>query len=85
MLSCQDASRLNSQSQDRRLTRRERMGLSLHLLICKGCREFARHLQTLRAACQQLDKAAAFHALQPALSSAAKTRILSQLVQKRND
>lgn len=64
MLSCQDASRLNSQSQDRRLTRRERLGLSLHLLICKGCREFARRLQTMRKACQQLEDATALQLVQ---------------------
>lgn len=79
MLSCKDVSRLNSQAQERRLTGRERLGVRLHLLICKGCREFARRLQTLRAACRQLDQAAVLSASQPALNADSKTRIRQAL------
>lgn len=79
MLSCKDASRLNSQAQDRRLTRRERLGLRLHLLICKGCREFERRLHTLRAACRQLEQDAVLSVRLPALKPESKSRILQTL------
>lgn len=50
MLSCKDATELISQGLDRRLSRAERMGLGLHLLICRGCRATERHLAFLRTA-----------------------------------
>lgn len=50
MLSCKQASQLISQSLDRPLTLRERFALQLHLIICKYCKRFSQHLQTLRAA-----------------------------------
>lgn len=50
MLSCKQASRLVSQSLDRRLTWRERLGLKLHLAICDACRQFSRQLAWMRMA-----------------------------------
>ena len=50
MLSCKEASRLVSQSLDRRLGWRERCSLKLHLAICDACRQFSRQLQWLRGA-----------------------------------
>ena len=44
MLSCKGASQLISQSIDRALTRRERLALRLHLLICDVCKRFNRQL-----------------------------------------
>lgn len=37
MLSCKEATRLMSDSQDRRLALSERVTLRLHTLICSGC------------------------------------------------
>mgnify|MGYP006952653262 CR=1 FL=1 len=85
MLSCKDVSRLNSQAQDRCLTRRERWGVRLHLLVCKGCREFARRLHTLRAACKQLEQASVLSGSEPALKADSKSRIRQALaLQSKN-
>lgn len=48
MLSCKQVSQIISQSLDRPLTIRERFALKLHLFICKYCKRFSQHLQTLR-------------------------------------
>lgn len=50
MLSCKDATQLISQGLDRRLSLPERMGLRLHLLICRGCRATEQHLAFLHDA-----------------------------------
>lgn len=54
MLSCKDVTHLISQSQDRRLTRSERVRLRLHLAVCAGCRNFSSQLEFIRKACQRL-------------------------------
>jgi len=50
MLNCKEASRLVSQSLDRRLNWRERCALKLHLAICDACRQFSRQLGWMRTA-----------------------------------
>jgi predicted anti-sigma-YlaC factor YlaD len=47
---CQDATRLLSESMDRTLPRRTRIALVVHLLICRGCRAYRRQLQRIRGA-----------------------------------
>ncbi len=54
MLDCKQTSQLISQSLDRSLTLRERFALQLHLFVCKYCKQFSQHLQTLRVALKQL-------------------------------
>ncbi len=54
MLDCKQASQLISQSLDRPLTLHERFALKLHLFICEFCRQFSRHMQTLRVAIKNL-------------------------------
>ncbi len=48
MLKCRQACRLLSEAQDRRLTRRERLALAYHLLICVHCRRYRKQLAFLR-------------------------------------
>jgi len=48
MLTCKDASQLISEGQDRKLGLRERIGLRLHLWMCKNCRLFDKQLGQLR-------------------------------------
>lgn len=50
MLTCKQASKLVSQSLDRRLTWVEVLQLKLHLLICRACQQFNRQLHLLRLA-----------------------------------
>lgn len=52
MLSCKDATRLMSEAQDRKLAVSEKMGLELHLMICKGCTNFGKQMDFLRQACR---------------------------------
>lgn len=78
MLSCKQASRLLSQSLDRRLTWRERTALRLHLTICDVCRRFGRQLMLLREAAKRMVRLTEQNeTLQ--LSQEAKARIASTL------
>ena len=54
MMNCHDATNLLSQAQDRPLRPTERIGLRLHVLLCRGCARYAHHLAILRAACRHL-------------------------------
>ncbi len=49
MLSCEQATRLTSERQERSLTLRENTELKMHLMICSGCREFGRQMDALRS------------------------------------
>lgn len=48
MLNCVEATRLMSESQERKLTMRERMGLQMHTMMCEGCRNFGKQMKILR-------------------------------------
>jgi hypothetical protein len=50
MLSCRDVSKLLSQSRERRLGLWERLGLQMHLAMCKGCSNARRQLDFISAA-----------------------------------
>jgi hypothetical protein len=47
---CREASRAQSEQLDHPLPRTTRVGLWLHLRLCKWCRRYGRHLHFLRAA-----------------------------------
>ena len=48
MLSCKHAAELMSRRMDEELPLSQRMGLRLHLMLCKGCRNFSRQMDILR-------------------------------------
>lgn len=48
MLTCENASRLISEGQERQLSLKERMNLRLHLFMCTSCRRFERQLARVR-------------------------------------
>jgi hypothetical protein len=54
MLTCKEASRLVSESYDRRLRLTERLGLRVHLLICEACAHFAAQARFLRRASRRI-------------------------------
>jgi hypothetical protein len=54
-LSCKEASRLLSQSQDRKLALGERVALKLHLALCRGCRAVSEQFEFLRRAVRRLE------------------------------
>jgi anti-sigma factor RsiW len=56
LISCKDASRLISQTQDGELPVRQRISVRLHLLFCTACRRFVRQLRFLRATMQRYSR-----------------------------
>lgn len=48
MLNCHNATQLLSEAQERKLGLGERISLNIHLVICDGCRNFGKQMQTLR-------------------------------------
>jgi predicted anti-sigma-YlaC factor YlaD len=79
MMNCKEASVLMSLRHDRRLGAGERLGLSMHLLLCPRCRRFARQIaliQRIVAAQKENDDALA---TQSRLSQAARERIARAL------
>ena len=53
-LSCKEASRLMSQSEDRELSPGERAALKAHLAICKACRVANEQMRQLSRALRNL-------------------------------
>ena len=78
MLDCKQTSQLISQSLDRSLTLRERFALRLHLLICKYCKQFSQHMQTIRVALKQMTSSIESND-GITMPSAAKSRILQSI------
>lgn len=62
-LSCEETGRLTSEALDRRLTRRERLGVVAHRFVCRHCTELARDLAAMRAALRRLAAGARAEAL----------------------
>jgi hypothetical protein len=48
MISCREATRLISESLDRRLTLRERISLRVHLFVCKICTRYRQQVLFIR-------------------------------------
>lgn len=53
MPTCRQVTRLQSGALDRRLSWLERLGLRLHLLVCKWCRRYGRQIRFLRRAVRE--------------------------------
>ncbi len=77
MLSCKEVSRLVSESLDRKLPFWQRMGVWIHLSMCKLCRGFRKDLLNLRSAARQHADDIKMNAsdLNAALSEEARERI----------
>ncbi|MCU0841243.1 MAG: zf-HC2 domain-containing protein [Thiobacillaceae bacterium] len=56
MLTCKQTSLLMSQARDRRLSWSERLGVRLHLWICRQCRRYERQLDWLNGLAGRLEK-----------------------------
>jgi hypothetical protein len=76
--SCRDASRLQSEALDKKLSVPRRIGLFLHLLICKWCRRYGRQIRFLREAAQEHPEHLA-EAVPQRLSAEARERIKRRL------
>jgi hypothetical protein len=53
---CREATRLQSEALDRRLGPGRRIGLSIHLVLCKWCRRYGKQIGVLRSAAHRHEK-----------------------------
>lgn len=58
MLSCRDVTKLISESMDRTLPFGKRLGVRIHLTLCRFCARYERQLLSIRAAARRLAAAA---------------------------
>ncbi len=47
MMNCQQATRLLSDAQERELSLKDRAALKFHVMMCSGCRNFGKQMDTL--------------------------------------
>ena len=57
MLTCKDISKLISESLDRKLPLRKRIGVKFHLMMCSLCRTYNRQMLALRSTLQRASDA----------------------------
>ncbi len=76
-LSCEEASRLASESLDRELTRGERWALRSHAFLCRNCRQLVRQLAMMRNLLSNMPAASHEHLREqlPQLSADRKQQI----------
>jgi len=81
MLSCKDVTRLISESMDHSLPLGKRIGVRLHLLMCKFCARYERQLLLIRETVRSLVATEDKHGGSPGepLSEEAKARIRKSL------
>src|SRR5882724_10778808 len=75
---CKEAVRMQSEALDHQLPGLKRLGLRLHLVLCKWCRRYGRQIRLLRDAAHEHPDALADAAPQR-LSAAARERISQSL------
>jgi hypothetical protein len=54
--SCREATRLQSEAMDRPLSLRRRIGLRLHLVLCRWCRRYGKQIGFLRSVAHEHEK-----------------------------
>jgi hypothetical protein len=75
---CKEATRLQSEALDRRLSGSEKLGLRLHLVLCKWCRRYGEQLKFLRSAARECEEHPSAQGA-PGLSPEARERIKRSL------
>jgi hypothetical protein len=75
---CRDASRLQSEALDTKLGFSKRLGLSLHLMICKWCRRYGKQIRFLRQSAHEHPESLS-EAVPQKLSPEARERIKQRL------
>jgi transposase-like protein len=81
MISCKEASERLSAALDTRLSMSERLGLRLHLFICKWCSRYGRQLKFLQRAAREYNVATAEPSDRPRLTTEAIFRINDRIAQ----
>ncbi len=82
MLSCKEVSRLASESLDQRLPLGKRIGVRMHLMMCRACARFLRQIKFLRHAGRVFDEKTASLEHLPPLAPEAGRRIRDALKEK---
>lgn len=80
---CRQAAMLISQSEVRRLSRLERVGLTLHLMICHACRAYRHSVRVLGELMRRTADAAPPRQEHGSLPDTARERILQHLRHRR--
>ncbi len=78
---CQEAIRLQSDALDQPLSPAKRIGLRIHLLLCKWCRRYGRQIAFLRTVAQDCDPV---HDSGPVLPAEARERIKRAVKSAKN-
>ncbi len=81
MLSCREVSALASETLDREMRFRERIGMLLHLMLCRVCRRYVKQIRFLSTASRVL-KDKVLEDTQPRLNDAARQRIEERLTEE---
>ena len=81
MLSCREVAALASETLDREMRFRERIGMLLHLMLCRVCRRYVKQMRFLRTASRVL-KDKVLEDTQPRLNDAARQRIEKRLTEE---
>ena len=86
-LSCEESTRLVSESLDRELPRSDRLAVKLHALCCRSCRGFRRQMLFLREAIRRRAAATTTDALVggPSLTPEARERIIQALTRNQSE
>lgn len=85
MLSCKEIGKLLSQGIDRKLTLREKIGLKLHLVICKTCSCYEKQLQFIACSARRLMQSNKKGQGILSLSSEAEIRITRSIKQQLDE
>ncbi|WP_417551721.1 zf-HC2 domain-containing protein [Marinomonas fungiae] len=56
MMKCTEATQLLSEKMDRPLSNKEKLNLGIHTAMCPACRQFGKHMLSLREISQQYVK-----------------------------
>lgn len=59
MLNCNQVTHLCSEEQDRDLTLGEQLGVGMHTMMCKGCKNYRKQMKFLRMAAKRYAEGAA--------------------------
>lgn len=75
MITCEEASRLISESMDHKPSLWERINLKMHLMLCKVCPTYMRQLHLLRQLVKEWASSATAFLSDKSLSRESKTKI----------
>ena len=79
MLSCKEIANLASQSLDTKLTMRQRLGMRLHLMMCKFCSNYTKNLKFIHRTMASQEQNETLNQCKESLSSTARARIRQKL------